>query len=83
MKIMKGIIMQSIIKIIEYQEKYKNEIIEHIRTIAMDEFEYNDWQDYFNRMTFEEYQNEGSKFWIALNEKEEVVGTIGGLKLLL
>lgn len=78
---MKGITMQSIIKIIEYQEKYKNEIIEHIRTIAMDEFEYNDWQDYFNRMTFEEYKNEGSKFWIALNEKEEVVGTIGGLKV--
>lgn len=73
--------MQSKIKIIEYQEKYSKDIVEHIRKIAMNEFEYDDWEDYFNRMSFEEYQNEGSKFWIALNDKDEVIGTIGALKV--
>lgn len=47
----------------------------------MDEFEYNDWENYFNRMSFEEYKNEGSKFWIVLNGKDEVIGTIGALKV--
>lgn len=73
--------MQSKIKIIEYQEKYSKDIVEHIRKIAMNEFKYDDWKDYFNRMSFEEYQNEGSKFWIALNDKDEVIGTIGALKV--
>lgn len=73
--------MKDKIKIIEYQDKYSKEIVNHIRKIAMDEFEYYDWEDYFNRMGFEEYQNNGSKFWIVLNDKEEVIGTIGALKI--
>ena len=73
--------MQSKIKIIEYQERYSKYIVEHIRKIAMNEFEYDEWEDYFNRMSFEEYQNEGSKFWIALNDEDEVIGTIGALKV--
>ena len=64
--------MQDKIKTIEYQEKYSKDIVEHIRKITMNEFEYDDWEDYFNRMSVEEYQNEGSKFWIALNDKDEV-----------
>ena len=73
--------VQSKIKIIEYQEKYSKDIVEHIRKIAINEFEYYDWEDYFNRMNFGEYKNEGSKFWIALNNKDEVIGTIGALKV--
>ncbi len=73
--------MQDKIKIIEYQEKYSKDIVNHIKKIAMDEFEYNDWENYFNRMSFEEYKNEGSKFWIVLNGKDEVIGTIGALKV--
>jgi len=73
--------VQDKIRIIEYQEKYSKDIVKHIRKIAMEEFEYKDWEDYFNRMSFEEYQNEGSKFWIALNDKDEVIGTVGALKV--
>lgn len=32
-------------------------------------------------MTFTEYTESGSKFWIALNNKGKVIGTIGGLKI--
>lgn len=73
--------MQNEIKIIEYQEKYSKDIIEHIRKIAIGEFGYHDWENYFNKMTFEEYQKEGSKFWIAINKKEEIIGSIGALRI--
>ena len=73
--------MKQDIKIIEYQEKYSKDIINHIRKIAMEKFEYKDWEDYFNRMSFEEYKNKGNKFWIALDDEDKVVGTIGALKI--
>ncbi len=73
--------MKSLIKIIEYQDKYSTDIVNHIRKIAMEEFEYTDWEEYFNRMSFEDYQKDGSKFWIALNEEDKVIGTIGALKI--
>lgn len=68
------------ITIIEYEDKYSKEIVNHIRKIAMDEFGYNKWKDYLDRMNFEEYKTEESKFWLALNDKDEVVGTIGALR---
>lgn len=73
--------MQSDIKIIEYQDKYSKDIVEHIRNIAMNEFEYTDWENFFNRMSFEEYKGTGSKYWIVLNSEYEVIGTIGALKV--
>lgn len=73
--------MQSKVTIIEYHDKYSKDTVDHIREIAMNEFEYADWEDYFNKMSFEEYKNDGSKFWITLNAKDEVIGTIGALKV--
>lgn len=73
--------MPSELEIIEYRDKYAKQIINHIRKIARDEFGYEDWEDYFNKMSFEEYKEEGSKFWIAVNDKDEVIGTIGALKV--
>lgn len=73
--------MQNEVKIIEYQDDYEKQIVNHIRKIAKEEFGYNDWEDYFNKMTFEEYKQKGSKFWIAINDKKEVVGTIGALRV--
>lgn len=68
-------------EIIEYQDEYAKPIVNHIRKIAKEEFGYNDWEDYFNKMTFEEYKQKGSKFWIVIDDKKEVVGTIGALRI--
>lgn len=73
--------MQKEIEIIEYQDEYAKQIVNHIRKIAKEEFGYNDWEDYFNKMTFEEYKQKGSKFWIVIDDKKEVVGTIGALRI--
>lgn len=68
-------------KIVDYQEQYSKGIVEHIKRIAMDEFAYYDWEDYFKRMDFEAYQKPGSKFWVVLNDEGEVIGSIGALRV--
>lgn len=69
-------------RIIEYEDKYSNQIVEFIKEIAIKEYKYLDWEDYFRRMEFSEYKNnDESKFWIALNNKNQIVGTIGALKI--
>lgn len=72
--------MEDII-IVEYHDKYSDDIVQHIRDVAINEFGYDDWEDYLSEMEFEDYKNEENKFWIALNSKEEIVGTIGALKM--
>lgn len=69
-------------RIIEYEDKYSNQIVEFIKEIAIKEYKYIDWEDYFRRMEFSKYKNnDDSKFYIALNNKNEIVGTIGALKI--
>lgn len=64
------------ITIIEHDDKYNEEIVSFIRNIAMNEFGYN-WRDYFEHMSFDEFENDGSKFWIVLNQKGKIIGTMG------
>lgn len=66
--------------IIKFDKKYANKVIEFIKSIAMNEYNRYDWEDYFNRMDFKEYEIDDNIFYIVLNEKNEIVGTIGGLK---
>jgi len=67
-------------KIIAYSDEYAQKIIKHIRDIAINEFKYNDWEEYFNKMSFDEYKLGSNKFLMALNDFDEVIGTIGALK---
>lgn len=66
--------------IIKFDKKYANKVIEFIKAIAMNEYNRYDWEDYFNRMDFKEYEIDDNIFYIVLNEKNEIVGTIGGIK---
>lgn len=66
--------------IIKFDKKYANKVIEFIKSIAMNEYNRYDWEDYFNRMDFKEYEIDDNIFYIVLNEKNEIVGTIGGIK---
>ena len=40
--------------IIKFDKKYANKVIEFIKSIAMNEYNRYDWEDYFNRMDFKE-----------------------------
>jgi len=69
------------IRIIEYEEKYKEKTINFLMNIAINEFGFDDWQDYFEKMNFDVYNEEESKFWLALSKEDEVLGTLGALKI--
>lgn len=66
--------------IIKFERKYADKIVEFIKNIAMNEYGCYDWEDYFNRMDFKEYDSDDNIFYITLNEKDEIIGTIGGIK---
>lgn len=68
------------LRIVEYEDKYKEEIIEFLIEIASDEFGYHEWEKYFKEKSFEPYKKEGSKFYVVLNKADQIIGTCGGLK---
>ncbi len=63
--------------IIKFEKKYANKIVQFIKNIAINEYNCYDWENYFNRMDFKEYNNDDNIFFIALDEKDEIIGTIG------
>lgn len=66
--------------IIKFERKYADKIVEFIKNIAINEYGCYDWEDYFKRMNFKEYDSDDNIFYIVLNEKDEIIGTIGGIK---
>lgn len=66
------------IQIIEYTNPSHNKVIEHILKIENDEFHLNlTLNDQPDLASIENsYQKQGDNFWLALNESDEVVGTI-------
>lgn len=66
-------------KIIEFTEKYKNQVIQLILNIQNKEAGINltlNEQPDLNDIQ-KSYMMQGGNFWIAINEKDEVIGTIG------
>lgn len=68
------------IKIVEYEDKYKQEIIEFLINVAIGEFGYTDWENYFRTKDFSPYENGNGKFIIALDRNGKIIGTCAGLK---
>ena len=68
------------IKIIQYEEQYKNEIIRFVEKVAIDEYGYHNWKKDIDNMFFDIYKEKANNFFIALNTYGEIVGTCAGLK---
>lgn len=68
------------IKIVKYEDRYKDKIIEFLIDVAIGEFGYKEWENYFKTKSFEPYKNNEGEFLIALNSKGEVIGTCAALK---
>lgn len=71
------------IKIIEYNSSYKEELIEFILSIQKNEFNINiDRNDQPDLENIEHnYLNSGGQFWLAINNHQNIVGTIGLIRL--
>lgn len=63
--------------VIEYIDKYKNDVKEFLIKIAINEFGFVEWEDYFNEANFLEIDKNKENFWIAIDDNNNVVGTIG------
>ena len=63
--------------IINYEEKYFAETTKFLNEVAVNEFKFYDWKNYFDTGKFLQLKSNRDYFGIALNEKDEVIGTIG------
>jgi len=64
-------------RIIEYKEKYREKTYNFLISICIEEFGFEEWREDLTRFAFAEYKENKGNFWIAINEKDEVIGTIG------
>lgn len=63
-------------KIVEYMPKYKEQIIDLLIDVAVNEFGFKEWEKWFKIFRNENYIKEGGNCWIALNNQDNVIGTI-------
>ena len=68
-------------KIIEYKEKYKNQIIDLLIDVAVNEYGFQEWEKWFRMFTIDNYIKNGGNCWIALNDEDKVIGTISIRKI--
>lgn len=61
----------------EYSNEYRDKVIEFLIEVAIKEFGFEEWNDYFNKAEFLETNILNENFWIAVNNSDNIVGTIG------
>ena len=66
-----------IIIIKEYSNEYKDKVIEFLIEVAIKEFGFEEWREYFNRAEFLAFNIPNENFWIAVDNSNNIVGTIG------
>lgn len=65
------------IKIEQYSEEYREKVIEFFLKVCVDEFGFEEWEEDIRNMDNHTYKSDGGNFWIAINEKNDIIGTIG------
>lgn len=63
------------VEFIEFEEKYKDKVIDFWIDICVNEFGFHEWADDIKNMDNDTYKNDNGNFWIAI-DNDEVVGTI-------
>lgn len=73
-------IVDNDITIKEYSDNYENQVVAFLIEVAVNEFGFHEWQEYFYKKEYLNIDKIKENFWIAVNRKDEVVGTIGVVK---
>ncbi len=68
------------IKIVLYKDDYRREIIDFVEKVAIEEYGFVEWKDDLENMDFEPYKQDDSRFWIALDQNNKIIGTCAALK---
>lgn len=61
----------------EYEKSYKENVIKFLKKVAIEEFGFEEWREYFDKALFLNMDKSKEAFFIAINENEEIIGTIG------
>lgn len=64
-----------------YHESHKNNIIEFLKKIAIDEFGFSEWENYLDTKDFSPYNKDGSIFLIRFDNNNNINATCGMLKV--
>ncbi len=62
--------------IIEFKEEYREKVIELWLEICVQEFGFEDWKEDIKKTDNYKYKDNNGNFWIAINNDNEVIGTI-------
>ena len=71
------------IKIEQYSEEYRKKVIEFFLKVCVDEYGFEEWKEDIENMDNYTYIDDGGNFWIAVNEENNIIGTIGLLNTLI
>ena len=68
-------------KIVPYSDDLRTQIIEFLKSVAIDEFGFKEWKNYLENKSFEPYKTDYSKFMIVFDNDDNIIATIGGLQV--
>ena len=68
-------------RVASYTDELRNEIVDFLKSVAIDEFGFNEWKDYLENKSFEPYKKDSSKFLVVFDNENNIIATIGGLKV--
>lgn len=68
-------------RIVSYTDELRNEIVDFLKSVAIDEFGFYEWKDYLENKSFEPYKKDSSKFLVVFDSENNIIATISGLKV--
>ena len=68
------------IKIKEFDNRYNNEVNNFIISIFVDEYDFVKYRDVLSSVDNVNYEKSGGRMWLAINDYDEVIGTIALMK---
>lgn len=68
-------------KIVSYSDDLRTQIIDFLKSVAIDEFGFKEWKNYLENKSFEPYKTDYSKFMIVFDNDDNIIATIGGLQV--
>lgn len=71
---------KQVVIIKEYTKEYRSKVINFLMEVAIEEFGFEDWRTYFNKAGFLEIKKPKENFWIAVDNSNNVIGTVGILE---
>ena len=69
--------MKEGMRILEFSNEFAEKVKKFLVEVCIDEFGFEEWREELETIDREKYKENGGNFWIALDNKKEVIGTIG------